>query len=138
MANSLAKSITEEGWRNAVVKLTGVLDSLDVDERPAVSLGDFGNNDPNCGPLVGFRVDHITYSIGDGLEVQLAWNAGTPQQIVALAGRGKIDVTDEGGFLPNQLSSGYDGNINLTTTGFPGGTVQNFTVFLRLIKLYGN
>lgn len=136
MANALDKQIIEEGWRNIVVKLTGVLDSGDAVEMQVIKPLDFLNNDNIAGRLVGFRVDHVTYSIGDQLEVQLEWNANTPQQIVPLAGRGKIDVSDDGGFIPDMLRSGYDGSINLRTTGYIPGSTQNFTVFMRLVKLY--
>lgn len=136
--NLVDKQILEEGWRNVVVKLTGVIDSADVIETSAIAPGDFFNNDRKAGSLTGFRVDHVTYSIGNGIEVVLAWNSNNPQQITPLAGRGKIDSTDDGGFLPDTTRLGYDGSINLYTQGFlPGMPPQNFTVFLRLVKLYG-
>lgn len=137
MPNILDRQIVEEGPRNAVVKLTGVLDTSDASEVSCIQLGDFINNDPVGIPLIGFRVDHITFAIGNGLEVQIAWNGLNPQQIAPLAGRGKIDSTDDGGFIPDMTREGYDGSINLTTTGYQPNSVQNFTVFLRLVKLYG-
>lgn len=130
--------IIEEGWRNAVVKLTGVLTNSDVSEVSVITPSQFSNNDKTQAALVGFRVDHITYSIANALEVLLAWNGGSPQVITPLSGRGKMDVTDDGGFLPDQTRTGYDGSINLSTTGYTAaaGTTQNFTVLLRLVKLY--
>jgi hypothetical protein len=136
MSNVLDKQILEEGPRNAVVKLTGVLDTSNMSEVPAIRLADFVNNDANAGTLVGLRVDAVMYSMGMNIDLLLSWNGATPQQIMPLAGRGKIDVTGDGGMLPNQLNSGYDGSINLYSTGYVPGTVQNFTVLLRLIKLY--
>src|SRR5208282_4310286 len=137
--NVVDTQILEEGPRNAIVKLTGVLDTSDVTEFPAISISDFSNNETRC-KLTGFRVDMLEYSIGQGLEVQLTWNSMNPKQIAPLAGRGRIHSYDYGGFLPDTTRPGYDGSINLATTGWTTqvvpGAVQNFTVVLELIKLY--
>lgn len=136
MANSLSKKITEEGPRNAVVMLTGVLTDSDITEAPAIRLSDFTNNDQNCTGLWGFRVDFIEYSISNGLEVKLEWNSIDPEAIMPLAGRGRIHATNYGGFIPDRTRTGYDGNINLSTLGFAIGTTQTFTIVLELVKLY--
>ena len=141
MANVLDIQITEEGPRNGVVKLTGILDTSDVSEVPAIALQDFINNDASSGPLIGLRVDLIEWSISQGTEVQLSWDGLNPQQIFPLAGRGRISSTNYGGFLPDMTRTGYTGNINLNTTGWANslspGAVQNFTIILELVKLYG-
>ena len=137
MANVLERQITEEGPRNAVVKLTGVLATSDISEVPAIALTDFSNNEKGVN-LVGLRVDLLEYSIGNGVEILLEWNSAIPQQIFPLAGRGRIYSYNYGGFVPDQTRSGYTGGINLKTTGYSGvaGTVQNFTIVLELVKLY--
>lgn len=135
MANVLDVQVLHEGPRNIVVKLTGVLDTSDASELPAVNMQSFTGNEPSC-TLVGLRADLIEYSIGSGIEIQLAWAGNSPQQITPIAGRGRIVATNYGGFVPDQTRSGYNGNINLTTTGYQAGTVQNFSVILELIKLY--
>jgi len=135
MANQLDFQITEEGHRNAVLKLTGVLDTTDVSETPAVALSDFVNNDPRL-VLSGLRVDLLEYVIGDGIEIILEWASLNPKQIFALAGRGRINSTNYGGFLPDPSRPGYNGNINLRTTGYVQGSIQNFTIVLELVKLY--
>lgn len=136
MANALDRQITEEGPRNAVVKLTGTLDTSDIYETPAIAIGDFSNNEKGV-VLTGFRVDLLEYSIGTGLEVLLEWNSLNPKQITPLSGRGRISAWNYGGFLPNSTLFGYDGSINLKTTGWTGiPPIQNFTVVLELVKLY--
>ncbi len=135
MSNQTTKQITLDGPRNFVVKLTGVLDTSNVSLTPAISLSDAVNNDVRL-TLVGFRLDRMEYSIGSGLEVQLAWNATTPQLMTPIAGRGKIDAWHYGGWFPNQQAAGFDGSINLTSTGYPAGTTQNYSVVLELVKLY--
>jgi len=135
LANIVEKQIIEEGPRNAVVKLTGVLTVADENKTSIISFADFINNDK--GALKGFRVDTILYSIGQRLTILLSWNSQIPQQIVTLVRSGKIDATDKGGILPEFTRSGYDGSINLVTKGFPpGGAPQNFMLLLRLVKLY--
>ena len=140
MANSLDIQITQEGPRNAVVKLTGYLDSGDVIEQSAIALSDFTNNDQNL-YLSGFRVDTIEWSMSTGLEIMLAWNSNQPKQIYPIAGRGRIVAKNYGGFTPDNTRKGYDGSINLSTVGassgtFVSGQVANFTVVLELVKLY--
>lgn len=144
MANQLDVQITQEGPRNAVVKLTGVLDSSNITETPAISLLDCtANEDTRFGNLVGFRVDLLEYVIGGGIEVLLEWNSNQPKQIAPLSGRGRISATNYGGFVPDRTLAGYDGSINLRTRNFIPGVdgqgnsiVQNFTIILELIKLY--
>lgn len=135
MANQIGKQIIEEGPRNAVVKLTGVLTDGDVSLISVVAPTDFSNNDVRV-VLTGFRVDEILYSLSGNLEATLYWNGNSPQVISPVARSGKIDVAGDGGFLPDQLASGYDGSINLVTTGFAAGTTQTYSVTLRLVKLY--
>jgi hypothetical protein len=135
MSNKLEIQITQEGPRNAIVKLTGIIDTSDIVESPAISLVDCLNNDVNL-TLAGFRVDLIEWSMSAGMEIQLAWNGTIPQQIFPLAGRGRINSTNYGGFIPDTTRPGYDGSINLYSNGYAAGTVQNFTIILELIKLY--
>ena len=135
MANSLTYQITEEGPRNAVVKLTGVLDTSNVSELPAIALGDFHNNDQNLN-LTTFRVDLVEYVIASPLEVILEWQSATPLVIFALAGRGRIGSLQYGGVHPDKTLPGFTGNINLRTTGYVPGTTAIFTILLELTKMY--
>ena len=136
MANVLESQITHEGPRNVVIKLTGILTDSDITET-AVDITQFTSNENVAsGLLAGFRVDLIEYSIAAGLEVVIAWDGNSPQQIFPLAGRGRFAAFNYGGFIPDMTRSGYNGNIVLSTKGFPQGTTQTFTVVLELIKLY--
>ncbi len=139
MANSLTKDIVLDGWRNAVVRLTGVLDTSDISEIPAIRLSDFQNNEV-IKTLSGFRVDRVTYVIGQGIEVQLLWHATHGKMIAAIAGRGVTEGSHYGGWQPDSTLDGYDGSIDLVTTGYGlqpiFGTVQNFSVVLEMTKLY--
>lgn len=134
MANVTGKQITLDGPRNAVVKLTGVIDTADVSLTPAVALADFTNNERDR-TLSGFRIDIIEFSASDPLELKLEWNAATPQQITPLAGRGRINAWNYGGLLPDMGAAGFTGGINLKTKGFSAGEVA-YTVILEMVKLY--
>lgn len=135
--NLFKKKILENGSRNAHITLTGILDESDLSWTPAVSVDDFPPiPGENWGRLVGFRIDHISYSIGEQLELLLAYNAATIEQIAPLANRaGRLDYAHFGGFFPDQTNPGFDGSINLYTSGYMSGT-QNFTVTLEMCKLY--
>lgn len=135
MANSLDRQITGDGYRNAVVKLTGVVDTANVILAPALALSDMKNNDQNL-YLSGFRIDLIEWSISAPLEIVLAWGSSNPQQIFPLSGRGRINSTNYGGFIPDMTKPGYDGSIVLSTANYSPGTTMNYTIVLELVKLY--
>lgn len=126
MANAVTVQIEEEGYRNVIVKLTGVLDTSN--EALATKV-DVSALTPPC-TLV--RIDHIDYSISDQLEVQLWWDADTDVIILPLAGRGKMDFWHNGG-LQNNAGTGVTGDILLVTTGWASG-VQVYTIVLDLVK----
>ena len=136
MANVLEATITHEGPRNAVVKITGVLTDSDYTGTVVTKSQFTSNENVASGSLVGFRVDCVQYSVGDPMQVQLAWDANSPQILFAFSGHGELEATHVGGFVPNRLNSGYNGDILLTTTGYPAGTTQVFSVILKLVKLY--
>lgn len=136
MANVYDKTIVTDGPRNAVVRLTGVLDTSDAHIHPAVRLLDFLTNDPIAGVLYAFRIDHITFAIGAGIELLLSWGSGdNPEQLAPLSGRGKLDVWPDGGWIPNIQTPGFDGSIWLDTSGFITGK-QNYLLAIAMVKLY--
>lgn len=134
MANATSKKILEDGYRNAVVLLTGVLDTSNATLSPAVQLADFTNND--AGIFKGFRIDKVAYSISDQLALQLYWNATTPQIIVALAGRGHMKFRCDSGLQPVSGAAGFNGALNLSSTGWASG-IQVYSVLLEMVKIYG-
>ena len=134
--NILERQITHEGQRNVVVKFTGVLDEGDFIESPAIRLSEMANNDSVAGPLTGFRVDMIEWSMSNGLEVMIEWDSQNPQQLFPISGRGRINAWNYGGYLPDTSRIGYTGDISIKSAGYAAGRVANFTVALELIKLY--
>ena len=81
------------------------------------------------------RIDHIDYSISDGITAQLIWDATTPIIICELYGRGKIDAKHYGG-LQNPNGPGTTGKILLTTTAAEVGapTLYSVLIILQTVK----
>lgn len=132
MANSFLKQVIEEGARNLIVKLTGVLDTSDLSVTTAIDHTLY--NMSGIGPTpTGFRIDHIDFAITDQLEIQLQWHATTNVVILPLAGRGKQSYHHYGG-LQNNSGVGKNGDIDIVTTGWTSGT-QVFNIILDMIKI---
>ena len=130
MANVVTTQIIEDGERNAIVKVTGTLDTADLAGQVIVDCSQLtqGGTAPRPNQV---RVDHIDYSISDPLELQLFWDATVPQPLLPLAGRGRMSFWNFGG-LQNNAGAGKTGNITLTTTGGTG--TQIFSLVLELVK----
>jgi hypothetical protein len=131
MANDVKTQILVDGARNAVVKITGVLDTGNVSSTVIVDPADFTPRP------TAFRIDHIDYSISDPLEVRLQWDATTPLDILPIAGRGRMSFWNFGGLIDNG-GTGVTGKINLLTSGYNtttlGTTPLVFSVVLEMVK----
>jgi hypothetical protein len=131
MANSLSIQILEEGPRNAVVKLVGVLDTSNQALATAVDLSTL--NQGGLGPTpTGVRIDMVDYSISDALDVQLFWDATTDVIALALVGREDMNFKSFGG-ISNNAGAGKTGNLLIQTTGYTSG-VQTFTLVIQMVK----
>ena len=131
MANSTTVQIIQEGPRNAIVKIAGILDTSNLSSTIAVSIPTLTQGGSQLPPNQ-VRIDHIDYSITDQLEIQLQWDATTPVAIMPLAGRGRMSFSNFGG-LQNNAGAGKTGNILILTTGWTSGT-QTFSVILEMVK----
>jgi hypothetical protein len=134
MANSVTTQTLIDGPRNLVVKITGILDTSNLGNTlivtPATTFkvtGSDGNNPPLA------RLDHIDYSIADGLELILSWGngAGPITPILPLAGRGRMSFVDFEGLRNNAV--GTDGSVWLSSTGYSSGT-SVFSLVLEMVK----
>jgi len=131
MANSVVTQVIIDGPRNAIVKITGVLDTSDVAVQTAIAMSSL--NQSNTGPTPDqCRIDEIEYSVSDQLVVILEWHATTNVVIAPLAGRGEFEAKEFGG-LQNNAGAGKNGTIDIRTTGYASNT-QTFTILLYLVK----
>lgn len=127
MADAYTKQILEEGPRNFILKLTGSMDSNDQPMTTIVTPADCVGLRPK-----GFRIDHIDFSISDGIEVQLWWEGMPDAIIVPLSGRNKFNYPDVGGLTNNANSP--TGGIRIMTSGYTSGT-QVYAILLWLVKM---
>lgn len=134
MANQMERQISEQGPRNMRVRLTGILDTSDVNFVPAISLDDSVGNDERS-TLVGYRLDHACWSISAGLTIWLQWTSLAPQTMVTMSQEGEHEFCD-GGISPDQTRSGYTGGISVTSSGFAVGDIATYTIDLHLVKRY--
>ncbi len=135
MANSFTVQTLEEGPRNAIVRLVGVLDTSNLAVQTAIDPANF--NQGGTGPTpTTFRVDRIEYSVAPQIAVQLLWDATTDVTFAALTGSGCYGFREAGG-LRNNAGAGSTGIINILTTGWASGT-QDFTLNIALVKMGTN
>lgn len=131
MANAFSTQILVDGPRNAIVKVTGILDTNNLALTTAIDVATLTEGGTQLKPSA-VCIHHVDYSITDQLEVQLLWDATTDVVIMPLAGRGRMSFKDFGG-LQNNAGSGKTGNILIQTTGWTSG-IQVFTVVLEMVK----
>jgi hypothetical protein len=117
MAFAIATQILNDGPRNTVAKTTGdfIMNALPTAVTildPAL-LTDMNPGMSGAKLATLLRVDHIDYSISDGLTVQLYWDATVPVAICELYGRGKLEAKMFGGYQ-NNAGAGVTGKILMT------------------------
>ena len=130
------RQIINDGFRNVVVRFTGLLEGGDVVLQPALEVGDCQTNDTGMGTLSGFGIREAHYSTSSGLLVALYWNSDTPQLALALAGSAKVGGRQWSTLLPDTSLSGFDGSLTLETKGAVPATPSSFTLELHLRKIY--
>ena len=128
MANVVATQILVDGARNAVVKVTGILDTSDVSMVAVVTPADFT-------PLpTGFRIDRVTYAVEQGLAVRLWWDASTDLLIHTFT-QSETGCWEFFGGLTNNAGTGVTGKINLDTEGWASMAIYNFTLTIEMSKI---
>jgi hypothetical protein len=124
---TIATQILVDGPRNTVAITTGDATAAITNQvllDPALLTG-INPGMSGQGTATLLRMDHIDYSITDGVIVQLIWDATTPVVMVELYGRGKLEAAMFGGYQ-NPNGAGTTGKILLTTVGT--GTAGAFPV----------
>ena len=127
MANSVIATVDHDGARNVLLRVTGILDTSDY---AAADITAIANLDPV--PTM-IRLDRVKYSIEDGLTCLLWWNATSDDLIMPLAGRGKFTFVDWFEGITNPQSTGWTGDVQLSTQGFVSG-LKHFTLALEFCK----
>lgn len=140
MANTFYKRVVQEGYRNAVVQLSGNLDTAVAapTEVQQINRSEFTNNDPTQPALSGFRFTRIQYSTSPGVFVELVWEATADRSIVRVSGSHEIDADPYGGIRPVEDDVGYTGDIEVfvNAPGAAAGTQEMYFCLVHLEKIY--
>lgn len=140
MANTFTKRIVEDGWRNAVVNLVGILDTAVVAPTQVQQIlkADFTNND--TGQLFnGFRIDRVQFAVSsNGVFVEALWDAAVQQPAFAVTESHDLDWAKYSGLQPNVIAAGYTGTINilLNAPNAAAATQQEYNLIVSMVKLY--
>jgi hypothetical protein len=134
MANSVNIQLVQDGPRNCVVKVEGILDTSDLASQTLVDPSTLTGMD-NTGTIkaLDLIIDRVQFSVEDTLEVRLAWDATTPTRIAEFQGRGTEKYERFGG-LYNNSGAGRTGKILISTQGWAAAAILSFTLLLTLKK----
>ena len=138
MADAVTSQTLSDGDRIAVMKFTNLSDGNGESSVKKVDVSALAASNAGLTPAL-VTIEQIWYDIG-GMRVALEWNATTNVVAAVLGGSaaagnvsGHMDFRSFGG-VKNTLASGYDGDIDLTTSGHTN--LDHYTVVLQLRKSY--
>ena len=138
MADAVTSQTLADGDRIAVVKFTNISDGSGEASVAKVDVSALAANSAGTECALA-TIEQVWYDIG-GMRVALEWNATTNVVAAVLGGSaaagpgsGYMDFRSFGG-LKNTLASGYDGDIDLTTSGHTN--LDHYTIVLELAKNY--
>jgi len=128
MADAVTTNVMYTGGHKYCVLLTNISDGTGEAAVTKVDASTLVGPDGTAPTdIVIERVEYVC----DGLQVRLLWDATTDDVALVLAGSGYFDFTEAGG-LHNPKSSGYTGDINLTTNAHTAGDGYTVSLYLRL------
>ena len=138
MADAVTSQTLADGDKIAVVKFTNLSDGSGESSVKKVDVSALATNSAGAA-CAHVTINQIWYDIG-GMRVSLEWNATTNVVAAVLGGSaaagpgsGHMDFRSFGG-VKNTLASGYDGDIDLTTSGHTN--LDHYTIVLELSKNY--
>ena len=138
MADAVTSQTLSDGDRIAVMKFTNLSDGSGESSVKKVDVSALAASNAGLTPAL-VTIEQIWYDIG-GMRVALEWNATTNVVAAVLGGSaaagnvsGHMDFRSFGG-VKNTLASGYDGDIDLTTSGHTN--LDHYTIVLELSKNY--
>ena len=138
MADAVTSQTLSDGDRIAVMKFTNLSDGNGESSVNKVDISALAASNAGLTPSRA-TIEQIWYDIG-GMRVALEWNATSNVVAAVLGGSaaagnvsGHMDFRSFGG-VKNTLASGYDGDIDLTTSGHTN--LDHYTIVLELAKNY--
>jgi len=135
MANIVTTEVILDGPRNAVIKVTGVLDTSDLASTTVIDPATLTGIDlSGTVKAAKFRVKELNYNVEDLLAVYLTWEATTPVVFERLVGRGKIESKRYGGLTNTAAVAGRTGKLLMTTQGWVAAAILSFTLVFEIVK----
>ncbi len=125
MANVTNVQILEDGDRNVVVLVVGVLDTSNLAATTVLDPALLAARIP---PAVALAIERAEFAVAPQIAVQVLFDATADVPALALVGTGEIKPYRTGG-IPNNAGAGVTGKIQVATTGWASGT-QVFTLLL--------
>lgn len=133
MADSIDTKKLVDGDRNVIVRRTCTSDGTGETSAVFMDISTFNAGTASGAPL-SLRVDRIEWDIQGFTSVLLKWDATTDDEVVYLGpGSGSMDWSGVGG-MSDPRSSGYTGDILITTAGATSG--DTYTITLYCVKKY--
>lgn len=135
MANQINSRVLVDGPSVVDIEVTGLLDTSDLEDYVILDVAELEPVDPlSRAKATGIGIVSISsYSIQDGLTVEISLEAYSPNDIVAvLTGRGSNSWEKDG--WRYCYEEGKTGRILLSTFGVVEGGEYFFTLILRCRK----
>jgi hypothetical protein len=130
MADTVDVKVQFPGTRKRVVHLTNISDG--TGESAVVKVDVSALTGPDGSAPTYTAVEEIQYAIQGFTSVRLLWDATTDDEIAVLpSGSGYMNFRDAGG-LVDPKSTGFTGDILLTTAGAVSGATYDITMVVRL------
>ena len=138
MANAVEITKIHDGERNAVFSIYLASDGT-TGELSNTKLVDVSTLNTNSDGVAvdNVRIDRIQANL-EGFAAELEWgNSGTNENILHISDTSEFDFDYErAGGITNPKSSGYDGDITISTNGFSAAN-DNGYIYLECTKRYG-
>ena len=151
MANSYTFQTIKDTTEHVVIKLTATFDGTGQESNAvriqANTLYGALNANATPGllssggsalPYYGLSLNRLWYDCGAGGDVQLYWNAATPQPLMIMNGNGEFDGMGNWTTIPNNAAgtSGCKGDIGIVTRGMAANDSYTMVIELRKDNAY--
>ena len=151
MANSYTFQTIKDTTEHVVIKLTASFDGSGQESNAvriqANTLYGALNANATPGllssggsalPYYGLSLNRLWYDCGAGGDVQLYWNAATPQPLIIMNGNGEFDGMGNWTTIPNNAAgtSGCKGDIGIVTRGMAANDSYTMVIELRKDNAY--
>ena len=132
MADTVDTKVISATGRKYTVRLTNVSDGTGESAVKKVDVSTLTGPTGRAGLYL--VLEEIKWDVQGFTSVRLLWDATTDDEIAVLSGRGLVSYRDVGGMV-DPKSTGYVGDILLTTAGTTSGNTYDITMVLRVKEM---